>query len=152
MARSVRSRLRRLLPNARLRMVVPKLTVFMYIARRDWLWRGIEHVVPYMLGHLKDADICPCSNDDAGIRFCMIVSRHASMTTFENPVVLADSRITAPNFAWVVAAMRPGDSIRYPKYMIHFPVVEGAGDHCEMGNRSLLNRRVLDWLSDTLQV
>jgi hypothetical protein len=105
-----------------------------------------------MQGCLKDADTCPCSSDDLASASAMIVSRHASMTTFENPVVLADSRITAPNFAWVVAAMRPGDSIRYPKYMIHFPVVEGAGDHCEMGNRSLLNRRVLDWLSDTLQV
>ena len=25
---------------------------------------------------------------------------------------------------------------------------EGAGAHCEMGNRSLLNRRVLDWLDE----
>jgi len=25
---------------------------------------------------------------------------------------------------------------------------EGAGGHCEMGNRSLLNGRVLDWLDE----
>jgi hypothetical protein len=27
---------------------------------------------------------------------------------------------------------------------------EGAGDHCEMTNRSLLNRTALDWLDETL--
>jgi pimeloyl-ACP methyl ester carboxylesterase len=37
-----------------------------------------------------------------------------------------------------------------PKRLIRFTAVEGAGDHCEMRNRSLLNRRVLDWLDVTL--
>jgi pimeloyl-ACP methyl ester carboxylesterase len=37
-----------------------------------------------------------------------------------------------------------------PKSLIRFTAVEGAGDHCEMQNRSLLNRRVLDWLDMTL--
>lgn len=37
-----------------------------------------------------------------------------------------------------------------PKTLMPFTVAEGAGDHCEMMNRSLLNRRVLDWLDETL--
>jgi pimeloyl-ACP methyl ester carboxylesterase len=42
-------------------------------------------------------------------------------------------------------------ALRCPKTLIRFTAVEGAGDHCEMQNRSLLNRRVLDWLDITLQ-
>ncbi|GAA4480144.1 alpha/beta hydrolase family protein [Microbacterium panaciterrae] len=34
--------------------------------------------------------------------------------------------------------------------VIDFAAAEGAGMHCEMMNRSLLNRRVLDWLDDVL--
>ncbi|GAC66236.1 alpha/beta hydrolase family protein [Gordonia soli] len=34
--------------------------------------------------------------------------------------------------------------------LIRFTAAEGAGEHCEMTNRTLLNRRVLDWIDDTL--
>lgn len=34
--------------------------------------------------------------------------------------------------------------------VFEFTAAEGAGEHCEMKNRSLLNERVLDWLGDTL--
>ncbi|TPE48799.1 alpha/beta hydrolase family protein [Amaricoccus solimangrovi] len=34
--------------------------------------------------------------------------------------------------------------------ILRFAAAEGAGDHCEMMNRSLLNRRVLDWLDTVL--
>ena len=43
------------------------------------------------------------------------------------------------------------DALRCPKDLIRFTAAEGAGDHCEMGNRSLLNRRVLDWLDTVLE-
>jgi hypothetical protein len=42
-------------------------------------------------------------------------------------------------------------ALRCPKTLIRFTAAEGAGDHCEMQNRFLLNRRVLDWLDITLQ-
>ncbi len=42
------------------------------------------------------------------------------------------------------------DALRCPKKIIHFTAAEGAGGHCEMGNRSLLNRRVFDWLDTVL--
>ncbi|WP_350350718.1 alpha/beta fold hydrolase [Microbacterium sp. A8/3-1] len=34
--------------------------------------------------------------------------------------------------------------------VLELTAAEGAGGHCSMRNRSLLNRRVLDWLDDTL--
>ncbi|MBL8581100.1 MAG: alpha/beta fold hydrolase [Rhizobiaceae bacterium] len=40
------------------------------------------------------------------------------------------------------------EALRCPKKLIRFTAAEGAGDHCEMMNRSLLNRRVFDWLDD----
>jgi pimeloyl-ACP methyl ester carboxylesterase len=41
-------------------------------------------------------------------------------------------------------------ALRSPKTLLRFTAEEGAGDHCEMRNRSLLNRRVLDWLDGTI--
>jgi alpha-beta hydrolase superfamily lysophospholipase len=38
------------------------------------------------------------------------------------------------------------EALRCPKDFIRFSAAEGAGDHCEMMNRSALNRRALDWL------
>jgi dienelactone hydrolase len=40
------------------------------------------------------------------------------------------------------------DALRCPKTLIRFTAAEGAGSHCEMMNRSLLNRRALDWLDE----
>lgn len=40
------------------------------------------------------------------------------------------------------------DALSCPKDLLRFTALEGAGDHCEMMNRSLLNRRALDWLDD----
>jgi pimeloyl-ACP methyl ester carboxylesterase len=42
------------------------------------------------------------------------------------------------------------ETLNCPKTLIRFTTAEGAGDHCEMQNRSLLNRRVLDWLDVTM--
>jgi alpha-beta hydrolase superfamily lysophospholipase len=40
------------------------------------------------------------------------------------------------------------DKLRCPKTLMRFTAGEGADGHCEMQNRSLLNRRVLDWLDE----
>ncbi len=37
-----------------------------------------------------------------------------------------------------------------PKTLLSFTAAEGAGDHCEIGNRALANMRMLDWLGATL--
>jgi pimeloyl-ACP methyl ester carboxylesterase len=42
------------------------------------------------------------------------------------------------------------DELRCPKTLLRFAAAEGAGDHCEMRNRSLLDQRVFDWLDDVL--
>jgi len=38
------------------------------------------------------------------------------------------------------------DALTCPKTILHFTAAEGAGDHVEIMNRTLLNRRVFDWL------
>jgi alpha-beta hydrolase superfamily lysophospholipase len=40
------------------------------------------------------------------------------------------------------------DELRCRKTLLRFTAQEGAGDHCEMSNRSLLNIRILRWLDD----
>jgi alpha-beta hydrolase superfamily lysophospholipase len=42
------------------------------------------------------------------------------------------------------------DALRCPKHLIRFTTADGAGDHCEMANRSRVNRSVLDWLDGVL--
>ncbi|MBD0283294.1 MAG: alpha/beta fold hydrolase [Thermoleophilaceae bacterium] len=42
------------------------------------------------------------------------------------------------------------DELRCPKTILRVTAAEGAGDHCEMRNRSLLDQRVFDWLDDVL--
>jgi alpha-beta hydrolase superfamily lysophospholipase len=40
------------------------------------------------------------------------------------------------------------EALRCPKTLMRFTEAEGADGHCSMQNRSLLNRRVLDWLDE----
>ena len=40
------------------------------------------------------------------------------------------------------------DALRCPKMLINFTATEGAGEHCEMTNRSLLNGRC--WIGSTI--
>jgi alpha-beta hydrolase superfamily lysophospholipase len=50
-----------------------------------------------------------------------------------------------------LAADVPAMAAAIPRATVmRFSAAEGAGDHCEMRNRSLLNGRVLDWLDDAL--
>lgn len=44
------------------------------------------------------------------------------------------------------------DALRCPKQLLRFSAQEGAADHCEMFNRSLFNRRALDWLDAVMAV
>ena len=37
-----------------------------------------------------------------------------------------------------------------PKELMRFTAAEGAGDHCEIGNRSLATLRMYDWLAATV--
>ena len=40
------------------------------------------------------------------------------------------------------------EALGCPKKLLRFTADEGAGEHCEMRNRSLLNHRVFDWLDE----
>jgi alpha-beta hydrolase superfamily lysophospholipase len=57
---------------------------------------------------------------------------------------------TAENDSLAAGAQAFFDALRCPKTLIHFTAAQGAGEHCEMRNRSLLNARVLDWLDEVL--
>ncbi len=43
------------------------------------------------------------------------------------------------------------DALRCPKEFIQFRDADGAGMHCEILNRSMANRAILDWLDDALR-
>ncbi len=43
------------------------------------------------------------------------------------------------------------DALQCPKTLMRFSAAEGASGHCEMGNRSLLNGRALDWLDEQFE-
>jgi alpha-beta hydrolase superfamily lysophospholipase len=49
-----------------------------------------------------------------------------------------------------IAAATPSffEALRCRKTLLCFSASEGAGEHCEMKNRSLLNMRILDWLDE----
>ena len=42
------------------------------------------------------------------------------------------------------------EGLRCPKTLLRFTAAEGAGDHCEMRNRTLLDQRAFDWLDEAL--
>jgi predicted alpha/beta-fold hydrolase len=44
------------------------------------------------------------------------------------------------------------EAAEVPETLLRFTTAEGAGDHCEMRNRTLLDQRVFDWLDDTLSL
>lgn len=44
------------------------------------------------------------------------------------------------------------DALTCEKELLRFYDADGSGDHCEILNRSLANRRILDWLDQTLSV
>ena len=42
------------------------------------------------------------------------------------------------------------NKLQCPKDLIKFYANRGAGDHCEMNNRSLVNRKILDWVDSVI--
>lgn len=56
----------------------------------------------------------------------------------------------AENDPLAIGAQTLFDAMTCPKKLVRFTAAEGAGDHCEMMNRSLVNRATLDWLDEVL--
>jgi len=42
------------------------------------------------------------------------------------------------------------DALRCEKQFVAFTNTEGAGEHCEDGNRSLFHQRAFDWLDEVM--
>jgi alpha-beta hydrolase superfamily lysophospholipase len=67
------------------------------------------------------------------------------------------SRITSPTLVTAAEsdmassnAKELFDALQCPKAFVQFGNADGAGMHCELLNRSMANRQILDWLDDTL--
>ena len=78
--------------------------------------------------------------------------RLAAMYTLDNrvPLIGCPTLITAAEedpLSGSASALY--DDLQCAKTLLRFTALEGAGSHCEMQNRSLLNRRVLDWVDQT---
>jgi hypothetical protein len=58
----------------------------------------------------------------------------------------------AENDALSGAAERVYDALTCKKTLLKFTAADGAGDHCELYNRTLLNARVFDWLDGVFGV
>lgn len=54
----------------------------------------------------------------------------------------------AENDTLGAAAPQFYEALQCPRTLLKFAASEGAGEHCEMKNRSLINRRSLDWLDE----
>ena len=97
-----------------------------FVSRDYWVngahdLRSLLHAVaPFTMDGLADRITCPVLG-----------------TTAENDPMSADAEV-------LLARMK------CPTTLLRFTAAEGAGTHCELLNRALLNRRVLDWLDDTL--
>lgn len=66
-------------------------------------------------------------------------------------------RITCPTLVTAAQADRLASTaeevaaaLTAPSTLVRFTEAEGAGDHCEAGNRSLYDQRVFDWLDDVV--
>jgi hypothetical protein len=49
-----------------------------------------------------------------------------------------------------ITAPKLFDTLRSAKTMMHFTSTDGAGEHCEIGARTLFNQRMFDWLDAVL--
>jgi hypothetical protein len=72
------------------------------------------------------------------------MDRRAELTRCQTLMTLAENHPLA-------ASTQPFfDALRCPKTLIRFATAEGAGEHCEMMSRSLLNDKVLDRLDQIM--
>ncbi len=115
--------------------MVERLTAFVTADRR-LRWKVIQrglwvHGVPTVRDYLRVAEDFTLDGQIGDIRCPMLLT------------LAADD----PQAAGAQAFF---DALRAPKTLIRFDAAEGAGGHCEMNNRSLLNRRTFDWLDETL--
>jgi len=58
---------------------------------------------------------------------------------------------SAENDTVGVTARKLHDALTCEKSFLLFAASEGAGEHCEIGARSLFNQRAFDWLGSVLK-
>jgi pimeloyl-ACP methyl ester carboxylesterase len=95
------------------------------VVQRGFWVHGVDNLRDY----LRSAELFSMQGRAELIRCPTLIT-----TTERDPLAAA-----APSFF---------EALRCPKTLLRFSASEGAGGHCEMMGRSIINRRVLDWLDE----
>ena len=90
------------------------------------------------------------ANGTAGLKAYLASLETYSMSGRESLIRCPTLLTMTENDPLSSAAKEFYDSLTCPKTLLTFTADRRAGDHCEMKNRSWLNRRVLDWLDEVL--
>lgn len=113
--------------------VIDRMDAFIR-GNRQLRWKVVQrgfwvHGVNDLRGYLASAELFTMQGRAARIRCPTLI------TQAENDALGADAGAFF-------------DALACPKTLMRFTAAEGADGHCEMGNRSLLNRRAFDWLDE----
>jgi pimeloyl-ACP methyl ester carboxylesterase len=90
------------------------------------------------------------ANGKPGLRSYLAEAEHYTMEGRAESIRCPTFLTAAENDPLAMGAQTLFDALRCQKNLVRFTAAEGAGDHCEMMNRSLVNRVALDWLDDVL--
>lgn len=90
------------------------------------------------------------ANSKPGLRSYLAEAEHYTMEGRAQSIRCPTLLRAAENDPLAKGALTLFDALQCRKSLVRFTAAEGAGDHCEMMNRSLVNRVALDWLDDVL--
>jgi pimeloyl-ACP methyl ester carboxylesterase len=82
----------------------------------------------------------------------LLISRDYTLKGYAEQIACPTLVCYADHDDLAVYARQLFDTLTCPKHFLTFTSAEGAGEHCEFGNRSLFHQRVFDWLDTTLHV
>jgi hypothetical protein len=81
----------------------------------------------------------------------LLVSRDYTLKGYVKEIECPSLVCYADHDDLAVYARQLFDALTCPRDFVTFTSAEGAGEHCEFGNRSLFHQRMFDWLDTTLR-
>ena len=105
-------------------------------ANRDLLWKIVQR------GYWV--------NGKTGLRDYLADLQHYTMQGRAEAIRCPTLLTAGENDPLAKGAQTLFDALKCEKGLVRFTAAEGAGDHCEMTNRSAVNRIALDWLDEVL--
>ena len=91
------------------------------------------------------------ANGETDLRDYLVEAERFTMKGRAEAIRCPTLLTAAENDPLAIGAQTLFDALKCPKTLVRFKAADGAGDHCEMMNRRLVNRTALDWLDETLQ-